>query len=388
MKKIIIFSTFLIHIFLPATGQVQTTDSTSIIARTIQWQLDSLQKVRGFPGASFAAILPDDKKIQVATGTADSLTNEAMTINHRMLSGSNGKTLFVAAILTLSEKNGLFNLDDPIKKYLKDEKWFKKLPNSYNITMRMLLNHTSGLEEYYTLGDFMEILKNDPGRNWKPVENISYVLERDPLFPAGEDWGYADTNYLLLGYIIEKISGKDLYEVVRRKVIEPYQLCKTEASVKREFEDLAVGYSGDSSPFPFHGAVVKDGKLVFNPQFEWTGGGFVSNTEDLANWAKGFYYFYGVSPETRKEMRQGVPAKTGKGHSYGLGVQIRPSEYGKTYGHSGWFPGYLTDAIYIPELNLALSIQFNTDDFKQLKEPPYEYLMRFAKLLSEGVLKS
>lgn len=245
------------------------------------------------------------------------------------------------------------------------------------------MNHTSGIEEYYTLGDFMEKLKRNPDKVWEPEENISYVLGLDPLFEPGEGWGYADTNYLILGYIAEKISGRDLYGLVREKVIGPYGLSRTEPSVKRDLKDLAVGYSGSFSPFPFHGAMVKNGKLVFNPQFEWTGGGFVSNIEDLAKWAKGFYHFEGISEETRQEVRNGVPAKTGKDHRYGLGVQIRPtSEYGYTYGHSGWFPGYLTDAIYMPELDLALSIQFNTDEGGKLQESPYKYLLRFACIIS------
>ncbi|MCM8567984.1 beta-lactamase family protein [Gramella jeungdoensis] len=382
MKAYLNYSIFLLLCMMSHLVQSQAADSREQIVNEIQWQLDSLQQTRKFPGATFAVIFPNEEIIKLSTGIADSLHHQKMRPEHRMLSGSNGKTLFIAAILALHEE-GLFDLDDRIAKYISDEEWFEELPNSSSITMRMLMNHTSGLEEYYTLGDFMEILKNDPDRAWEPLENISYVLGKDPLFSAGEDWGYADTNYLLLGYIVEKISGKDLYQVVKDKVIRPYELNKTAPSIRRYFDALAVGYSGSFSPFPFEGAIAKDGKLVFNPQFEWTGGGFVSNVKDLATWAKGFYYFYGVSPKTRKEIREGVPAKTGTGHLYGLGVQIRPSEYGYSYGHSGWFPGYLTDAIYIPELDLALSIQFNTDDFKILKESPYSYLMRFAEVIAE-----
>lgn len=367
--------------FLPQLIIAQIHQSKKQLSEEIQSQLDSLQKNRHFPGVTFAAILPGGERIQLASGISDSVDMEPMRIDHRMLAGSNGKTLFIAAILSLYEE-GLFDLDDPIKNYLQDEDWFEKLPNSSDITMRMLMNHTSGIEEYYTLGNFMDILKRNPDRIWKPQENIAYVLGLEPLFPAGEGWGYADTNYLLLGYIGEKISGKDLYELVNENVIGPYRLKHVEPSVKRELKNLAVGYSAAFSPFPYHGAMVKDGKLVFNPQFEWTGGGFVSNVEDLAKWAKGFYNYEGISEETREEVREGVPAKTGKDHLYGLGVQIRPtSDYGYSYGHSGWYPGYLTDAIYIPELDLALSIQFNTDDFKKLKESPYSYLMRFTDII-------
>lgn len=370
-------------LIMPGQLISQVEASQKQIIEDLTHQLDSLQSLRKFPGVNFAAVLSNGQLIQAASGIADSINNIEMKPGHRMLSGSNGKTLFMAAILSLYEE-GHFDLDDRIKKYLEDENWFNRLPNSSEITIRMLMNHTSGLEEYYTLGDFMQILKNQPGHVWKPEENFAYVLDREPLFKAGCDWGYADTNYLLLGYIAEKISGKKLYDVIDQKVIRPYHLDFTEASVKRTYDDMAVGYSGEFSPFPYHGAMMEKGSLVFSPQFEWAGGGFVSNPADLAEWAKGFYFFYGVSAETRKEIRKGVPAKTGKEHLYGLGVQIRPSKYGKTYGHSGWFPGYITDAIYIPELDLSLAIQFNTDDMKLLKMSSHDYLL----LLTEIILKT
>lgn len=384
MNSYLKFGIFLVLWMLPQLSNSQQLLSAEQLTQEIKLQLDSLQQSRQFPGVAFAAILPNGEVIKVASGIADSLQNKKMTPEHRMLAGSNGKTLFVAAILALAEE-GLFQLDDPVEKYLADEEWFEQLPNAHSITMRMLMNHTSGLEEYYTLGDFMGILKADPDRSWKPEENFSYVLGRKPLFKAGSGWGYADTNYLLLGYTVEKISGRNLYDVVQEKVIGPYNLANTEPSVKRDLKNLAVGYSASFSPFPYHGAMLEDGKLVFNPQFEWAGGGFVSNIEDLAKWAKAFYFFEELSEETREAVRDGVPAKTGDGHLYGLGVQIRPtSEYGYTYGHSGWYPGYLTDALYISELDLALSIQFNTDDVKKLQESPYSYLLKFAKMIANS----
>lgn len=376
--------TLLIFLFNSQLIVAQGNESKQKLEKDLQQQLDSLQQELDFPGATLAVILPTGESISLATGLADSLQNKVMEAYHRMLSGSNGKTLFIAAILALHEE-GFFELKDLIKKYLGEESWFDKLPNASQITMRMLMDHTSGLEEYYTLGDFMEKLKNDPDRQWEPLENIAYVFDREALFPAGEDWGYADTNYLLLGYIVEKISGKDLYEVIQKKVIEPYDLSNTEPSTSRGLKNLVVGYSGAHSPFPYHGAMVEKGRLVFNPQFEWAGGGFVSNVEDLAIWAKGFYNFQGVSETTRQQIRKGVPAKTGEDHLYGLGMQIRPSEnFGYTYGHSGWFPGYITDAIYIPELDLALSVQFNTDAVRKLKGGPHSILLKFAQTISES----
>jgi D-alanyl-D-alanine carboxypeptidase len=297
-----------------------------------------------------------------------------------MLAGSIGKTFFAAAALVLLEQ-GLFTLDDKIEKYLGGEPWFSRLPNARSITMRMLFNHTSGIEEYYELGDFMQQLAQHPHRSWSPRETFAYVFDRKPLFAAGAGWGYADTNYLILGYILEKLSGKNLYGLARTYALAPYRLKDTEPSVKLAYERLAVGYSGPESPFPFHGPMVRAGKLVFNPQFEWTGGGFVSSAGDLAAWAKAFYHLKAVTAATRTQMQQGVPANTGKEHLYGLGLQIRPAgpEYG--YGHSGWFPGYVSDCAYFPGQDLSLAIQFNTDDMRLLRQSTHDYLLQLAKLI-------
>lgn len=349
--------------------------------KRIQHKLDSLQKQNGFPGITFCAILPNNEKIIVASGWADSLSKTPMSTESRMLSGSNGKTLFIAAALKLASE-GVFSLDDKISKYLGDEPWFSRLPNAQSVTMRMLMNHTSGIEEYYTLGNFMELVKADPGRSFKPYDTFKYIFDRKPLFEAGSQWGYSDTNFILLGYILEKISGRTMYEWVQEAFIEPYGLSRTEPSLRMSFEHLATGYGRANSPFPFHGAMVKEGQLVFNPQFEWMGGGFVSQVQDLAYWAKALYNLKEISPEIRAEMQKKVPAKTGKNHGYGLGIQIRPSgTLGESYGHSGWFPGYLTDAAYFPDKDISVAIQLNTDDIAKIKSSPYDLLQFIANIL-------
>ncbi|WP_439879589.1 serine hydrolase domain-containing protein [Pontibacter sp. MBLB2868] len=366
---------------LAAQAPVQTL----LWKKQLQARLDSLQRANGFPGATFAAVLPGGEVITIATGIADSVTMSPMRPGHRMLSGSNGKTLFVASALLLAEQ-GLFNLDDSIELYIGRESWFTRIPNAHSLTMRMLLNHTSGIEEYLEQGDFMQQLKGHPGHTWKPTELLAYIYDRPPLFEAGKGFSYADANYILFSYIVEKISGQQMYDLIRRDVIKRYGLKATEPSTKQTYKGLAVGYARKGGPFPVAGAMVHKNKLILNPQFEWAGGGFVSNTADLAAWAKAYYEFKAISPALRVQMREGVAANTGKNHLYGLGMQIRPGgEAGMSYGHSGWFPGYLTDAAYFPDLDVALAIQFNTDNFRLLKRAPEAYLLDMARILATQV---
>ncbi|MBB6612370.1 beta-lactamase family protein [Pontibacter sp. Tf4] len=364
--------------YLPVPAQQPA--KTAELTKRLQVKLDSLQKANGFPGATFSIVLPSGEQLTIATGLADSVSNTPMRPDNRMFSGSNGKTLFAASAMVLAEQ-GVFSLDDKIEKYIGKEAWFNRIPNARSITMRMLLNHTSGIEEYYELGDFMHRLQAN--HTWTPVEILAYVFDRKPLFEAGTAFGYADTNYILFGYIIEKISGKKMYDLADKYVVKPYRLKATEPSVKMKYKNLAVGYVNPDGPFPVKGAFVKDGQLALNPQFEWTGGGYVSSAADLATWAKAYYNLKSISPALRGQMRQGVAANTGKDHLYGLGMQIRPGgAAGMGYGHSGWFPGYLTDAEYFPELDLAMAIQFNTDNFRLLKRTPHAYLLDMAKIIA------
>lgn len=382
MKKLTCLRYFILILFCCACLPVlaQQSAKTAELKTLLQVRLDSLQKANGFPGATFSVVLPSGEQLTLATGTADSATHTPMRPDSRMFSGSNGKTLFAASAIMLAEQ-GVFQLDEKIEKYIGNETWFNRIPNAKSITMRMLLNHTSGIEEYYELGDFMQRLQSN--HTWTPVEILTYVFDRKPLFEAGSAFGYADTNYILFGYIIEKITGKKMYDLAIKHVVEPYRLKATEPSVKMKYKNLAVGYVNPDGPFPVKGAFVKDGQVALSPQFEWTGGGYVSSSVDLARWAKAYYNLKSVSPALREQMREGVAANTGKDHLYGLGMQIRPGgAAGMGYGHSGWFPGYLTDAAYFPELDLAVAIQFNTDNFRLLKRMPYTYLLDMARIIT------
>jgi D-alanyl-D-alanine carboxypeptidase len=100
---------------------------------------------------------------------------------------------------------------------------------------------------------------------------------------------------------------------------------------------------------------------MFNPQMEWTGGGVATTALDLARWARALYAGGDVlGDETRAQMLRGVPARLGPNAAYGLGVILRPTPLGASYGHSGFFPGYVTDMMYLPEHGLAVAVQVNT----------------------------
>ncbi|MCI0470069.1 MAG: beta-lactamase family protein, partial [Candidatus Aminicenantes bacterium] len=255
----------------------------------LQKELDKLTHHPGLPGVALAVILPDDRKILLASGLANIEKKIKMTPSDRMFSGSIGKTYAAAIILQLAEENKL-HIDDRVEKYFPGEAWYSKLPNGKEITGRMLLNHTAGIPEYVAKTTLWEDVKKFPDKTWKPVDRLNYILGDPPVHAAGKGWSYADTHYIILGMIIEKITGNPYYYELENRILKPLNLQQTTPADKRELTGLAAGYSNLGAPFHFSGNVLlENGKYIFNPQLEWTGGGLITTSCELALWAKRLY---------------------------------------------------------------------------------------------------
>jgi hypothetical protein len=121
--------------------------------------------------------------------------------------------------------------------------------------------------------------------------------------------------------------------------------------------------------------------MVINPQFEWTGGGIASTAEDLARWAKLLYEGKAFEPALLGKMFEGVPARLGPEAKYGLGVIIRPTPLGTSYGHSGFFPGYLTEMMYFPQSRVAIAMQINTSVPRSTPKPLSRFITELAELI-------
>ena len=331
--------------------------------------MDDWHKNGKFAGATLGVCLADGKCFGLATGYSDSEAKTLMKPTDLMLAGSVGKTF--AAVLALQlVKEGKINLDDKIEKYLGKEVWFNRLPNAKEITVRQLMNHSSGLVRYEFNPKFLTDLKASPDKIWKPEELIAYIFDTKANFEAGKDWDYSDTNYIVLGMIIEKVTGKKYYDLAVSRILKPLKFEKTFPQDRRILKGLIQGYAGEGNDFTGKDQVLENGKFIINPQFEWTGGGMVSNAEDLARWAKLMYEGKAFDASLVPKMLNGVPAKLGRDSKYGLGVIIRKSQTGVlTYGHSGFFPGYMTDMIYFPEHKISLAVQVNSSVSQNLGKP-------------------
>jgi D-alanyl-D-alanine carboxypeptidase len=356
---------------LAASLPAQTPATADVEALTAR--LDStfraIHDAGDFPGATAAIVLPDGTALALAVGYSDSTRRVPMRTDDRMLQGSVGKTYYAAVAMQLVAQ-GRLDLDAAVSDYLGDRPWFDRVPNASDITVRNLMNHTSGVMRYEFKQEFLVDLKADPDKHWEPEELLAYILDEQPQFAAGQGWEYSDTNYILLGLIIESITGGSLYDEVKRRLLEPLGLHNTVPSEGRIIAGLVQGYAGAGNPFLGRDEVLlPDGRFVINPQFEWAGGGYASTTEDLARWTKAVYEGRAFEPELLGEVLAGVPARLGTGSSYGLGVIIHETPLGTTYGHSGFFPGYLTEMTYYPDEKIAVAVQVNTSVPASLGRP-------------------
>jgi D-alanyl-D-alanine carboxypeptidase len=342
-------------------------DSTRAEAQRL---LDSLRVAIGAPGITLGIALPDGRTLALVTGMSDTVARRPMSPDDRLLQGSVGKT-YVAAVAMQLVGEGTLDLDAKVSRYLGDLPWWSRVPNAADVTVRQLLTHTSGIVRYEFDPVVADRLKREPMRVWTPAERLVVLLDRPAPFAAGQGWEYSDTNFILVGMIIERLTGLDYYEALRRRILGPLALRNTIPSDRPELPGVANGYAGNKNDLGGYDASVVSraggnggvSRLAVNPQFEWTGGGIASTSADLARWGKLLYEGRAIdSALVRRMVAAAVPARLGRDVKYGLGVMVRPTPLGESWGHSGFFPGYATELLYFPATRVAVAVQVNRTD--------------------------
>jgi len=350
-------------------GLAACTAPAPSVETRLQATLDSLRTADGFPGATAAVVTPDGALHAAATGWADREESTRMTPETRMLGGSTGKSFAAAVVLALAQE-GRLDLDAPLARWLGDRPWFDRLPNADALTLRHLLRHRSGLRDHIHDPAFAAVMQariedEGPSAAMAPEAVVRFVLDTAPLFPAGAGYHYSDTNYILAGLAVEAVTDSAYYDVLRVRLLDPLGLTRTAPADRPDLPGLAAGYLEGEAPFGLPPKVTRDSALVYNPATEWTGGGLVTNPQDLARWAKALYEGAALPGAYRDELLNSVPkdstqqARLGPDVRYGLGVTIYTTPLGETYGHEGWTPGYRSLFAYYPAHEIAVALQVN-----------------------------
>ncbi len=309
------------------------------------------------PGLRAAVRSADGHIVRAAVGLADREANIALDDTIGMPGGSTGKT-FVAALTMLLVEDGTLSLDDAASKWLGDTPWYGRLPNADAIRVRDLLSHSAGIRDYpgtlrFTLSMVGRVLRHGSAY-YEPEELIALVLDKKPLFPAGEGFRYTDAGYLVLGRLIEAASGRDYYELLEERIIDPLRLEQVRPARQSALPGIAPGYMGGGRN------LRNDGRMKFDPRSEWTGGGLVTNPTMLVEFLAALAEGRIVTPESFELMLEGgwQDPETPRFH-YGFGLFVYDD--GASFGHGGMWPGYRTRVVHFSRTGTTIAVQTNRD---------------------------
>jgi D-alanyl-D-alanine carboxypeptidase len=330
---------------------------TKRIVATLQKRLDELRAKHAIPGVSVAIVFDDGSTWTGVSGLADVRAKRRVTPDTAFAIASISKTFIAALILDLAAE-GRLTLGDAATKYLPAQKMLA------GINIRMLLDHTSGLRDYFDNPRIDVALLGERARGWAPAEALGYVGKR--YFPPGTDWHYSNTNYLFLGLIAERIDGRPLAEQLRERYLEPFGLRSAfYQGVERPAGPTAHGYrfTGLKRSLPPIDLADGTGIMPFKSVVTASGGaGSVAATAlDTARWARALYGGRVLESGGLALMLSGFDLVAGYEPSipYGLGVQALDVNGLRTLGHSGRFLGFRTVVRYLPEEDIAIAVLTN-----------------------------
>jgi len=343
----------------PHDGHDHAPCSSNGLGHGVTARLDKaiadVRKQAAIPGVAVGLWMPGKGCYVRATGVADKVTRQPMSTDFYSRIGSETKTFTVTALLQLVDERRI-GLDDPISRYVHG------VPNGRHITLRHLAEMRSGLFPYSADADFAHDLLSDPTRSFTPQELLAYGYKHRNTAAPGKVFVYNNSNLVLLGLVIEKVTGHHIADVIDRRVLRPAHLDQTlfpDGPNVREFpEPHAHGYTNQT----LTGAVADS--TDWNPSWAWSAGAMISTMHDLRSWAKTVATGELLSPETQKQRLKTLP--TGfPGLTYGLGI----FETGGWIGHNGSIPGYESVTVYLPALKATLVVLINTDITTGGQEP-------------------
>jgi CubicO group peptidase (beta-lactamase class C family) len=313
-------------------------DGASLRAR-LQATLDKARKTLAMPGVSATVLLPDGTSWTGVSGLADVAAKRPVTPDTAFAYASVSKTLTSAVILQLVDEGGLALTDSAASLVPAG------LPIKLNraITVGMLLDHTSGLPDYFLNRKIDAALQGAPSRAWTAADALRFVGK--PLSPPGRSFHYANTNYLLLGLIAQQVTGDRLDQLVRWRLLTPLSLGSTwYQAAEKPRAALADGYRIASARARPVDLADGSGIAPFRSVITAAGGaGSIAGTSgDLARWAQALYGGGVLGPDGTRLLLGDFGRTTGylPGVWYGLGVQSLPIDGHRTYGHSGRLLGF------------------------------------------------
>jgi D-alanyl-D-alanine carboxypeptidase len=315
-------------------------------------RLDSAIEARiaamGVPGAVVSLNIPGEVSYERAFGVADTATGAPMVLDDFTRIGSVTKTFTGTAILQLVDQ-GRIRLSDPIAQYVDG------VPSGDVITLDLLGRMRSGLPDYSETDTFLkrvytELPTSPDAYATTPRELVDAAFQQPMEFSPGTDYKYCNTNTVLLGMVVEKVTGLPLGDYLQQNIFGPLGL-------------TATSYPANGlMPIPYAHGYTKapDGKVfdaaLWNPSWGDAAGRIVSNAADMTTWAAALGKGSLLRPETQAQrISNGTEAAPGVEYDFAIFTARG------WLGHNGDIPGYATVVVYLPERDATLVVFVNSD---------------------------
>ncbi len=296
--------------------------------------LQRLTTTDGAPGALVEISVAHGRAV-LTSGVADVVTGAPMAPDSRFRIGSMTK-MFVATVVLQLVAEHKVELDAPIERYLPGVVRGNG-NDGREITVRELLQHTSGLPDYVQYLDLQNVIA-DPLAHYSPQDFLNIALAHPSLFTPGTGWSYSNTNYVLAGLLIEAVTGHSYGEEINRRIIEPLGLHNT---------SVPVDETNIPGTHPQGYAELTDSDLVdvsqVNPSLAYASGAMVSSGADMNRFLGALLRGRLLPPADLKAMETTIPTGDASGSAYGLGLQSMPLPCGgRFWGHDGGILGFET----------------------------------------------
>jgi len=318
---------------------------------TLQATLDKWWLRGDIPAVVVGITHSDGRTWLGVSGTPERAGPVAVTTDARFRIASITK-VFVAVVVLQMVEEGKLGLDDPLSRHLTDYP-------TRGVTIRQLLNHTSGIPNYSMSDDFNKNLLNDRERRWTTAEILALVKDKEPDFAPGTDYSYSNTDYILLGEVIGKIAGRSWAQEIRDRILRPLNLDSTHvAGSERVPQPVVPGYF-DADNDGYVENIETGGPWPALETSEGPAGAIVSTASDLLAFGDALFRGRLVSePVLRAMVAEG--AYHPRFSNYGLGVEILRPDYRTTiWGHGGFLPGFKSALWYIPSRDAIIVVLAN-----------------------------
>ncbi|GAB2530202.1 serine hydrolase domain-containing protein [Nocardia heshunensis] len=338
-------------------------------AATLRPIIEKLMKDNVIPGAVVVVKSPKDGNWTATFGTGTIGKDVPITVDDHFRFGSNTKTMTVTVLMQLAQE-GKLALDDPIAKY------WPGVPNGDRITLAELAEMRSGLFSYTFDEPFNASLDNDPQRVWTPQQLLDIAFSHPVNFAPGAQFEYSNTNTILLGLVIEKVTGKPVADSFKQRIFDPLGLTHTSfpAATDNSIPDPhPQGYAfgtnistlktfalpPDQQAAALAGTLLPSDQTTSSPSWTWTAGSMISTVDDMTTYVQAMVDGKLLDPQMQKTRIDSIqpidpanPAMAG----YGLGI-VRFGAH--LLGHDGQMPGFMTFMGTDPDSGLTIVVATN-----------------------------